>query len=82
MIEDITEHRLSVDALRETERHFRSIFEHATEGIFQTTAEGEFLNAVGEPAFPVAQRVDFQDRVGEHAQPVEDIDTQGDDLEP
>ncbi|MGH8619860.1 MAG: putative bifunctional diguanylate cyclase/phosphodiesterase [Burkholderiales bacterium] len=43
-IEDITEHRLSIDALRETERHFRSIFEHATEGIFQTTPDGRYLN--------------------------------------
>ena len=43
-IEDFTERRLSEDSLRETERHFRSIFEHATEGIFQTTRDGRYLN--------------------------------------
>jgi len=43
-IEDVTERRLSEEALRETERHFRSIFEHATEGIFQTTKDGRYLN--------------------------------------
>ncbi|MGA2656131.1 MAG: PAS domain S-box protein [Verrucomicrobiota bacterium] len=36
------------EALRETEARYRSIFEKATEGIFQTTLEGRFLN--GNPA--------------------------------
>ena len=30
---------------REAEAKFRSIFEHATEGIFQTSPEGQYLNA-------------------------------------
>ena len=36
------------EALRETEARYRSIFEKATEGIFQTTLEGRLLN--GNPA--------------------------------
>ena len=44
VIEDITERRATDDLLRETERRFRSMFEHATEGIFQTTPDGRFLN--------------------------------------
>jgi PAS domain S-box-containing protein len=38
--------RISVaEALRETEARYRSIFENATEGIFQTTRDGRYLNA-------------------------------------
>ena len=42
-IQDITQRRQAEDTLRETERRFRSLFEHATEGIFQTTPEGRYL---------------------------------------
>lgn len=44
-IQDVTQRRVAEDALRETERRFRSLFEHATEGIFQTTPEGRYLAA-------------------------------------
>jgi diguanylate cyclase (GGDEF)-like protein/PAS domain S-box-containing protein len=44
-ITDITERRVIGEALREAERRYRSIFEHATEGIFQTTPDGRYLHA-------------------------------------
>ncbi len=43
-IENVTERKLSTQALQQAERSFRSIFENATEGIFQTTADGRYLN--------------------------------------
>ncbi|MBI4191915.1 MAG: EAL domain-containing protein [Betaproteobacteria bacterium] len=43
-IEDITERKLSTQALQQAERSFRSIFENATEGIFQTLPDGRYLN--------------------------------------
>ncbi len=43
-IENVTERKLSTQALQQAERSFRSIFENATEGIFQTSPEGRFLN--------------------------------------
>lgn len=45
VIQDITQRRRVEDALRETERRYRSIFEHATEGIYQTSPEGRYLAA-------------------------------------
>jgi PAS domain S-box-containing protein/putative nucleotidyltransferase with HDIG domain len=42
-LEDITEHKVAVDALQEAEQKFREIFEDAPEGIFQTTKEGRSL---------------------------------------
>jgi PAS domain S-box-containing protein len=38
-------HEDTVEALRRAEQKYRSIFENATEGIFQTTPEGKFLSA-------------------------------------
>ncbi len=43
-IEDVTERKLSTQALQQAERSFRSIFENATEGIFQTSPGGRYLN--------------------------------------
>lgn len=43
-IVDITDRRVVAEALRETERRYRSIFENATEGIFQTSREGRYLD--------------------------------------
>ncbi len=42
-VEDVTERKLATQALQEAERGFRSIFENATEGIFQTSPDGEYL---------------------------------------
>ncbi len=44
-IQDITERRRASDSLNEAVRRYASIFEHATEGIFQTTPDGQYLNA-------------------------------------
>ena len=35
----------TIEALRRAEQKYRSIFENATEGIFQTTPEGKYLSA-------------------------------------
>ena len=43
-IENVTERKLATQALQQAERSFRSIFEDAVEGIFQTTPEGRYLN--------------------------------------
>jgi diguanylate cyclase (GGDEF)-like protein/PAS domain S-box-containing protein len=43
-IENVTERKLATQALQQAERSFRSIFENATEGIFQTSPDGHFLN--------------------------------------
>jgi PAS domain S-box-containing protein len=45
LIADITERKRAEEALRQAEERYRGIFEHATEGIFQTTREGGFLTA-------------------------------------
>jgi diguanylate cyclase (GGDEF)-like protein/PAS domain S-box-containing protein len=43
-IEDVTEQRAEIRALQDSERRFRSLFENATEGIFQTSVAGVYLN--------------------------------------
>lgn len=42
---DITQRLEAEAALRQAEENFRSIFENATEGIYQTTPEGRYLSA-------------------------------------
>ena len=44
MYEDIAERRRAEQAQREAEERFRSLFENATEGIFQTTTDGRYLS--------------------------------------
>ena len=41
--EDVTERRQAEEALLQAERKYRSLFENAVEGIFQSTPEGRFL---------------------------------------
>jgi diguanylate cyclase (GGDEF)-like protein/PAS domain S-box-containing protein len=45
IVEDITRQREDEMALRDAEARYRSIFENAIEGIFQTTPEGRYLSA-------------------------------------
>ncbi|HEY9669422.1 MAG TPA: PAS domain S-box protein, partial [Coleofasciculaceae cyanobacterium] len=44
-ITDITDRKRSEDALRQAEEKYRSIFENASEGIFQSTADGHYIAA-------------------------------------
>lgn len=44
-IQDISERLAANEMIREAVRRYQSLFEHATEGIFQTTPEGRYLNA-------------------------------------
>ncbi len=44
MYEDITMRRRAEQAQLEAEERFRSLFENATEGIFQTTTDGRYLS--------------------------------------
>ena len=45
VLTDITERKKTEEALARAEEKYRSIFENAIEGIFQTTLEGRFLSA-------------------------------------
>ena len=45
IIQDITRQREDEKALRDAELRYRSIFENALEGIFQTTPDGKYLSA-------------------------------------
>ena len=42
---DVTERKRAEEALRQAEQKYRSIFDNASEGIFQTTRDGTFLSA-------------------------------------
>lgn len=42
---DITERRRTEEAIKRAEENYRMIFENAMEGIFQTTPDGQILNA-------------------------------------
>ncbi|MDP2247217.1 MAG: EAL domain-containing protein [Nitrosomonadales bacterium] len=44
-IQDITDKKASEQAIIEAEKRYRSIFENTIEGIFQTTPEGQYINA-------------------------------------
>ena len=48
-VKDITEHKRAEDALRESEKRYRRMFETAVLGIFQIRTDGEILNV--NPAF-------------------------------
>ncbi|MBT9100360.1 putative bifunctional diguanylate cyclase/phosphodiesterase [Methylovulum psychrotolerans] len=43
-IQDVTRHKQSEQAARDAEERYRSIFENASEGIYQTSPSGQYLN--------------------------------------
>jgi len=45
IVRDMTESKRSQAALKQAEDKYRQIFEHASEGIFQSTYEGQFISA-------------------------------------
>jgi PAS domain S-box-containing protein/putative nucleotidyltransferase with HDIG domain len=49
IVRDINKRKEAEEALQKSERKFRSIFENAVEGIYQTTPDGRFLSV--NPAF-------------------------------
>lgn len=59
MTTDITERKRVEDALRQSEERYRSIFENAVEGIFQTTLDGKYLTV--NPALARMYRYDSPD---------------------
>jgi PAS domain S-box-containing protein len=66
---DITDRKRSEEALRKAEEKYRSIFENAVEGIFQSTPEGRFISvnpalarilAYASPEELIASRTDIE----------------------
>jgi PAS domain S-box-containing protein len=45
LVMDITQRKQTEAALQEAEANYRSIFENAADGIFQTTSEGKYISA-------------------------------------
>jgi len=43
-LEDITERKQTEEALKQSEKKYRNIFENSVEGIFQSTPEGQFIS--------------------------------------
>lgn len=44
-VQDVSRNKIAEQALRQAEERYRGIFENALEGIFQTTADGQYLRA-------------------------------------
>lgn len=45
LVHDVTSRKEAEQALREAERRYRGLFDHALEGIFRTTLDGRYLGA-------------------------------------
>lgn len=45
LVQDITKRKEAEQALRETERRYRGLFDNAIEGIFRTSVDGRYLDA-------------------------------------
>jgi PAS domain S-box-containing protein len=69
--EDVTERKQAEEALRVSEEKYRSIFENAIEGIFQTTPDGKYLSV--NPAFA---RMHGYDSPDDFIEAMNDLQTQ------
>lgn len=70
-IQDITQRKRNEEALKEAEARYRSIFNNAIEGIYQTTADGQYLNFN-----PALAKIYGYDSADDLAQGILDIDRQ------
>jgi two-component system, cell cycle sensor histidine kinase and response regulator CckA len=68
---DITEIKTAEEALRQAEQKYRTIFENAIDGIYQTTPQGRYISAnmalarmlgFGSPAELIAERTDVRNQ--------------------
>jgi diguanylate cyclase (GGDEF)-like protein/PAS domain S-box-containing protein len=70
-IQDVSQHKRSEAAAREAEHRYRSIFENASEGIYQTSASGQYLNFN-----PALARIYGYDSIGELVHGISNIEQQ------
>ncbi|XPM58741.2 MAG: PAS domain-containing protein [Leptolyngbya sp. IPPAS B-1204] len=71
MVRDITDRKRAEEALRIAEENYRSIFENALEGIFQSTPDGRYMNVN-----PALAKIYGYDSPGEMLESVTDIGKQ------
>lgn len=71
MVRDITDRKQAEEALRIAEENYRSIFENALEGIFQSTPDGRFINVN-----PALAKIYGYDSPGEMLESITDIGKQ------
>lgn len=71
MVRDITDRKSSEESLRIAEENYRSIFENALEGIFQSSPEGRFINVN-----PALAKIYGYDSPSEMLESITDIGTQ------
>ncbi|WNZ21922.1 PAS domain S-box protein [Leptolyngbya sp. NK1-12] len=71
MVRDITDRKQAEEALRIAEENYRSIFENALEGIFQSTPDGRYINVN-----PALAKIYGYDSPGEMLESVTDIGKQ------
>jgi PAS domain S-box-containing protein len=69
---DITDRRRMEEELKQAEEKYRSIFEYAAHGIFQTTADGRFLSANPAMArmFGYASPIELIEKIDNVGQPL------------
>ncbi|MCZ6659972.1 MAG: PAS domain S-box protein [bacterium] len=68
---DLRERKEAEEALRQAEEKYRNIFEHAIEGIFQTTSDGRYISAN-----PALARIYGYDSIEELSKDLTDIGRQ------
>ncbi len=68
---ELLSHKAIVEALRRAEAKYRSIYENAVEGIFQTTSDGKYLSAN-----PALARIYGYESPGELIESIGDIERQ------